>query len=570
MKTQPIFRSLMALAILLGIIWSCKKEDAVPAKSTAKDISTFAFGGISPAVNGTISGTSISATVPFSVDVTNLAPTIALSPKATVSPASGSAQNFSNPVIYTVTAEDGTNQKYTVTVTKSVAPKSSAKDITKFSFAALSPAVDATIDATAKTISATLPAATDLTKLVPTITISDKATVSPASGVATDFSKEVSYTVTAEDASTQVWKVNVKKEVVTVEISDVDPLPINENSSDAVYFVNGTGDLSAVDMNTQKEKWRFPSAGSGFSGLPTISNGIVYAPYQNVLFAFDSETGKEKWRVKLDKTPYYSFGNPRVDGGMVYIGNEGTIYAFDAISGKKIWDRVLSQGFSSTLVAENGVVYVSAGGKYGSYEKMYAFDGKTGEQKWVNNTGLSWLVYYNGFLFGTNESKGGLFAVNASTGIQKWVFNYSSYYGKYNLTISKGIIYSGDDSKYFAINVNTGKEIWKNTVEKFATFNSVVFNGTLFVNNGNDKKIHAYNALTGTEKWVSSINNAYPQIGMIANNDKLFVGTSDLGFYILNPSNGAKIAGFEEILKIRSPGRSFCIVQDKKLYEIAN
>ncbi|MDZ7899759.1 MAG: DUF5018 domain-containing protein [Arcicella sp.] len=102
----------------------------------------------------------------------------------------------------------------TPTTTPPVVTKSSAKDITKFSFTALSPVVDATIDATAKTITATVPAATDLTKLVPTITFSDKATVSPASGVATDFSKEVSYTVTAEDASTVVWKVNITKPVV--------------------------------------------------------------------------------------------------------------------------------------------------------------------------------------------------------------------------------------------------------------------------------------------------------------------------------------------------------------------
>ena len=123
MKKQPVFRSLIALALLLGIVWSCKKEE------------------------------------------TAVVPTPAV--------------------------------------------KSAAKDITKFSFAALSPAVDGTIDATAKTISATVPAATDLTKLVPTITISDKATISPATGTAQDFSKEVTYTLTAEDASTQVWKVNV-------------------------------------------------------------------------------------------------------------------------------------------------------------------------------------------------------------------------------------------------------------------------------------------------------------------------------------------------------------------------
>ena len=102
----------------------------------------------------------------------------------------------------------------TPTTTPPVVTKSSAKDITKFSFAALSPVVDATIDATNKTISATVPAGTDATKLVPTITISDKATVSPASGVATDFSKEVSYTVTAEDASVAVYKITINKAIV--------------------------------------------------------------------------------------------------------------------------------------------------------------------------------------------------------------------------------------------------------------------------------------------------------------------------------------------------------------------
>ena len=87
--------------------------------------------------------------------------------------------------------------------------KSSAKDITKFSFATLNPVVDATIDATGKTIGATV-GIEAVEKLVPTFTVSDKATVSPASGLAQDFSKEVSYTVTAEDGTTQIWKVSVK------------------------------------------------------------------------------------------------------------------------------------------------------------------------------------------------------------------------------------------------------------------------------------------------------------------------------------------------------------------------
>ena len=48
--------------------------------------------------------------------MTALVPTITISTAATISPASGVAQNFTNPVHYTVTAEDDSQQTYTVTV----------------------------------------------------------------------------------------------------------------------------------------------------------------------------------------------------------------------------------------------------------------------------------------------------------------------------------------------------------------------------------------------------------------------------------------------------------------------
>lgn len=50
-----------------------------------------------------------------------LVPTIKISEKATISPASGVAQDFSSPVIYTVTSEDGiVTTKYTVSVSGKV------------------------------------------------------------------------------------------------------------------------------------------------------------------------------------------------------------------------------------------------------------------------------------------------------------------------------------------------------------------------------------------------------------------------------------------------------------------
>lgn len=84
--------------------------------ATGRQILSFTYGAVAGTidqVNGTISlelpaGTS-----------TTFAPTIKLSDFATVTPASGEAQDFSKPVKYKVTAQNGSTNTYTVTVTVS-------------------------------------------------------------------------------------------------------------------------------------------------------------------------------------------------------------------------------------------------------------------------------------------------------------------------------------------------------------------------------------------------------------------------------------------------------------------
>ena len=82
------------------------------AASTAKDILACDFGALGAAV---ITGTNIALTVPPSQS-RSLAPTFSLSPLATLSPLSGSTQDFTNPITYTVTAENGSTKAYVVTV----------------------------------------------------------------------------------------------------------------------------------------------------------------------------------------------------------------------------------------------------------------------------------------------------------------------------------------------------------------------------------------------------------------------------------------------------------------------
>jgi hypothetical protein len=193
--------SLLCILLLLG----CKPDEV---KSSEKKITTFNFSAVTPVVVGVIDEVTkkINLTVPNGTNVTSLVPTIQLSSKSTVSPASGEAQNFANPLTYTVTAEDGSMQAYSVVV--GIA-KSTEKKITSFKFSALTPEVVGVIDESAKKVNLVVPNAISLTALVPTLEISANSTSSPASGIAKDFTNPVIYSITAQDGSKQDYTVTV-------------------------------------------------------------------------------------------------------------------------------------------------------------------------------------------------------------------------------------------------------------------------------------------------------------------------------------------------------------------------
>lgn len=86
------------------------------AVARGRQILSFTYGaaaGVIDQVNGTIT-----MELPAGTDTT-FAPTIQVSDFATVTPASGETQDFSKPVIYKVTAQNGSTNTYTVTVTVS-------------------------------------------------------------------------------------------------------------------------------------------------------------------------------------------------------------------------------------------------------------------------------------------------------------------------------------------------------------------------------------------------------------------------------------------------------------------
>jgi hypothetical protein len=165
------------------------------AASDAKAIVSFVIGSAA----GAIGEDAIAVTVPYGTDITGLSPVILFDGSA-VSPASGAAQDFTSPVSYRVTADDGSARDYTVTVV--IAP-SDAKAITSFAIGSIAGVINE------QTISVTVPYGTDIGSLSPVI-LFDGSAVSPASGAAQDFANPVSYRVSAADGSVRDYTVVVR------------------------------------------------------------------------------------------------------------------------------------------------------------------------------------------------------------------------------------------------------------------------------------------------------------------------------------------------------------------------
>jgi hypothetical protein len=114
------FLNLTIILLSAFLLQGCIKEDKF-GLSSFKEIKAFE-------IPGQAGGTAInkderSIVVPMGedADITQLAPSlIEISNLATVSPGQGEVRDFTEPVIYTVTAEDDSRAEWTVTVVPAV------------------------------------------------------------------------------------------------------------------------------------------------------------------------------------------------------------------------------------------------------------------------------------------------------------------------------------------------------------------------------------------------------------------------------------------------------------------
>ncbi|MEK7811854.1 MAG: hypothetical protein AAB278_08590, partial [Pseudomonadota bacterium] len=177
---------------------------------SAKAISNYSLAGVTGTINETAK--TISVTMPSGTAVTALVATFSNTGTGinvgSVAQTSGTTANdFTGPVVYTVTAADTTSAAYTVTVNVA---SSSDKALSAYSLAG----VTGTINETDKTISVNMPNGTNVTALAATFSttgagVNVSALAQTSGTTVNDFTSPVAYTVTAADSTSATYTVTV-------------------------------------------------------------------------------------------------------------------------------------------------------------------------------------------------------------------------------------------------------------------------------------------------------------------------------------------------------------------------
>jgi outer membrane protein assembly factor BamB/predicted phosphodiesterase len=210
-----------------------------------------------------------------------------------------------------------------------------------------------------------------------------------------------------------------------------------------VFTADASGNLYGISLEDGNVLSSFNTGGPVYSSPAVKDNYVVFGSADSNIYCINAETGLLNWKVK---TGAEVLGSPSIDNNIVYIGGSDRKFrAIDLTSGNVLWVFDKLNGFieSKPLVYKDKIIF----GVWDTY--LYCLDKTTGELLWrwkgdteglLYSPAACWPVASNEIVFIAAPDRK-LTAINVNTGKQLWRT------GKYQVRESIGI--SEDGSKIF-------------------------------------------------------------------------------------------------------------------------
>ncbi|MBS1663704.1 MAG: PQQ-binding-like beta-propeller repeat protein [Bacteroidetes bacterium] len=292
----------------------------------------------------------------------------------------------------------------------------------------------------------------------------------------------------------------------------VSATPIIQDS--LLYIGSQDGKLYAMNVWTGIPKWTTSkvSSGSFISAAVNVYKGTVYVgDYGGWVYAFDAKTGFRKWWSVLP-TPYRNINTAPIvpDDTTLYVASyDGMIYNLDATTGLRRWSTGnTGNPLVSGPALVNNTLYV------GAFPKVYAFDAKTGAQKWRTTTPVYAYYDVSPTISGDNvligDGDGIFYSYSTADGTMKWSRTLSQGSIETNPVVSGNIVYTGGGmGTFYALDVATGNIIWQKTdLSKTVIYGGPVVTDKYIYLGTLEGIFYCLEKSSGVIKWSKTIDGA--------------------------------------------------------------
>jgi eukaryotic-like serine/threonine-protein kinase len=262
----------------------------------------------------------------------------------------------------------------------------------------------------------------------------------------------------------------------------------------SVITASRSGQIFALDSASGQVRWKVPVStgrmaaspnGSWVDSSPTVGAYTIGSTPESEtpkrlfvgcdnrdLHAFSLKDGSEEWRF-----PTYNWilSQPAVAGYKVYFGSlDGRIYAVDARSGSLAWYYTVGKYLRYSPAVVPGSIVC---------------EGVAGSPLVVDET-----VY-------CGADDGFLYALEASTGAEQWVFQTQKWIWGQPLWMAGVLVVASADGRVYGLEASSGKRLWVHATQN-SNYADVVAAGKLALVACTSGHLYALDPATGERAWV--------------------------------------------------------------------